>query len=205
MSKSKNSKTMKSELNQLLKKLKPKSNAKTLYEVINMENDNWKLKAKAFSTSAGVYSFWWVKGRENFVSGLNRTIVKSGPGKSEITIEIEDDLIGVNGNDSICLYIGKTAGSLQSRIGKHLKLNTIRDHSKGETIFKEKPVSTTGQLKRGMEELFLNKTDIRDLICKNVALTYVELDGEQNCLNRFYLENLAIGTYLRIINLDVER
>jgi len=205
MSKSKINKTMKSELNHLLNALKPKANAKTLDDFINKDNENWKLKAKAFSTSAGVYSFWWVKGRENFVSGLNRTIVKSGPGKSEITIEIEDDLIGANGNDSICLYIGKTAGSLQSRIGKHLRLKTMRDHSRGKKIFTEETVSTTGQLKRGMEELFLNEINVRDLICKNVAVTYVELDGDDNCLTRFYLENLAIGNCLPIINLDVER
>lgn len=196
---------MKEKFASLVAKLKVKKGAKRIEEFVESDDEKWRLKSKSLPEKSGVYAFWWVSGRNEFIKGMNREITVSGPGQKLIKLKIDNHLINANGSDSICLYIGKTAGSIQSRIGKHLRLSSKRDHIKGKSIFGQKHRTTSGQLKRGMEELFLNKTDIRDMICKNVALTYVELDGEQNCLNRFYLENLAIGTYLPIINLDVER
>lgn len=194
---------LRSRLTSYLEELKPEEGAATFSDYVDSSGS--KLEKNVFPNSNGVYAFWWIGGKKSFLNGLNKELIKSGPDNREIMIEVTEELLKANGEQSICLYIGKTSRPLQTRIGRHLRLRKRRDHSPNKNIFSEPPASTDCQLKRGMEELFLKEEDIRELICRNVAVTYVVLDGDINCMNRFYLENLAIGTYLPIINLDVER
>jgi cell pole-organizing protein PopZ len=39
----------------------------------------------------------------------------------------------------------------------------------------------------------------------SVGLSFVELDGDVHAVNRFYLEDLAVGLMRPLLNIDVER
>jgi len=61
------------------------------------------------------------------------------------------------------------------------------------------------QLRAGVEHLFPRVKDTRKLTLENVGLSYVELSGDSNAVNRFYLEDLAIGLMRPPLNVDIER
>ncbi len=69
--------------------------------------------------------------------------------------------------------------------------------------------TTSDQLRRGLESVFKDKVeadgDGRPLVRDNVRYRFALLDGEENVVNRFYLENLAIATLLPLFNVDIER
>jgi hypothetical protein len=155
----------------------------------------------------GIYVFWWIGDIEEFKKKSNRHLILSGRKKNQeqikICIEITDQWLDIL-EDKICLYVGKTS-SIQNRIGKHLQLSLERQYPLGEKIFNEPVKTTSGQLRRGIEELFLVEDNIRTLMLENIGLSYLILDGDQNAANRFYLEDRAIGEFFPIINVDVER
>jgi hypothetical protein len=155
----------------------------------------------------GIYVFWWIGDVEEFKKKSNRRLILSGRKKNQeqtkICIEITDEWLDIL-EDKICLYVGKTS-SIQNRIGKHLQLSSERLYSLDEEIFNENAKTTSGQLRRGIEELFLGEENIRTLMLENIGLSHLILDGDQNAANRFYLEDRAIGEFFPIINIDVER
>lgn len=155
----------------------------------------------------GVYAFWWTGDKEFFKRTINRKLPVKGPGGTNVTLEIDDNWIDSYEDGEICLYIGKNNSSIKSRVGQHLRLDSKRDtkvNSKPVSLFR-KAVTTSCQLKNGIEKLFPQTEDIRDLILQNISLSFVEMDGEEQALNRFFLEDKAIGEYYPIINMDIER
>ncbi len=70
---------------------------------------------------------------------------------------------------------------------------------------KAKPPTTSCQLRDGVEHLFPREADSRSLILENVGLSYVELDGDRQAPNRFYLEDMALGLMRPPLNVDIER
>jgi hypothetical protein len=65
--------------------------------------------------------------------------------------------------------------------------------------------TTSCQLRAGVDRLFPKEADTRAIILDYVGLSFVELDGDANAANRFYLEDLAIGLMRPPLNVDVER
>lgn len=65
--------------------------------------------------------------------------------------------------------------------------------------------TTSCQLRGGVEHLFPDLEDTRTLILDNIGLSYIELSGDANAANRFYLEDLAIGLMHPPLNVDIER
>ncbi|MBU0718948.1 MAG: hypothetical protein KJ749_11920 [Planctomycetes bacterium] len=61
------------------------------------------------------------------------------------------------------------------------------------------------QLRAGVDHLFPTAPDTRAIVLDCVGLSYVELDGDKNAANRFYLEDLAIGLMRPPLNVDIER
>ncbi|RYY45424.1 MAG: hypothetical protein EOO06_16560 [Chitinophagaceae bacterium] len=64
--------------------------------------------------------------------------------------------------------------------------------------------NTVSQMRIGIERIF-NLKNALAIIMRNVSLTYIEMDGIKNCVNRFYLEDLTVGTYFPLLNIDIER
>ncbi len=169
-----------------------------------LSNSSYQINTNLIPSSGGVYCFWWTGKKEYFINNINRKLDLAGPKRRRIEIEITDSWLKYFENE-ICLYVGKTYEDMKKRVGKHLRLSSKRDNSLSTNIFTEKPASTTCQLKRGLEELFINEPDIRNLILENVGMSFYELSGDENSVNRFYLEDKAIGELYPILNVDIER
>jgi hypothetical protein len=64
--------------------------------------------------------------------------------------------------------------------------------------------TTSCQLRAGEDQLFPGREFTRHLVLEHVGLSYVALGGDKHAVNRFYLEDLAIGMMRPPLNIDVE-
>jgi len=76
---------------------------------------------------------------------------------------------------------------------------------RGRGAAKAKPPTASCQLRAGIDHLFPARPDTREIVLENVGLSYVELNGEKHAVNRFYLEDMAIGRMRPPLNVDIER
>lgn len=175
--------------------------------VDHLSNGDYRLKPNIIPNSGGVYGFWWTGTLSDFINKkVNRVISFKGPNGRIVEIEFTDEWIQeiqVNGN--IPLYVGKTADSLKNRLGLHLQLKTRRGLSMGINALSEDRKTSSNQMRDRIERMFLEEPDSRNLILHNVGLSYVVLDGDLESANRFYLEDRAIGEFLPLFNIDIER
>ena len=163
-----------------------------------------RLKSGSLPAVGGVYTFWWA-GPTKLLRTSHRDLALVGPGGRIINLHINDDWFGLNTELPVPLYVGKTAANLQKRIGQHLLLKKERALPLYKGAEKAKPPTTSCQLRAGIDHLFPTEGDTRTLILENVGLSYVELDGDSHAVNRFYLEDMAIGNMRPPLNVDIER
>ena len=177
--------------------------------------------------SSGVYAIWW-NDSISVLRALNRQIHFQG---KVVTINERkgDNTLGQYHihesewnwnleNSPVCLYVGK-ASNIATRIKQHLELripsidwySPFKIRRQREWQPKTPDISThflikrtsSCQLRAGIEHLFKNEpaSDIRDKVEHFGISFYPETDF----INRFYLEDLAIGYYRPWFNLDSER
>ncbi|MBL8992186.1 MAG: hypothetical protein JNM63_02520 [Spirochaetia bacterium] len=104
----------------------------------------------------------------------------------------------------VCLYVGKST-DIRIRFGLHLKRKSLgRLHTIPKSNRKQKPATTTCQLRHGIEHLFPDEPDPLGLIGKYVGYSF-EPFGADEIAERFYRENLLIGTLKPWFNVDSER
>jgi hypothetical protein len=164
------------------------------------------LKPSALPHKGGVYAFWWTGPRDVLKSNnCNRHLVLHGPGGRPVPIEINDEWLGLDTDLPIPLYVGKNASNLAKRIGQHLRLGDERMLPLGDRKTKHSLPTTTCQLRAGIEHWFQHESDTRTFILEYVGLSYVILDDAEHAVNRFYLEDLAIGLMRPPFNIDIER
>jgi len=154
--------------------------------------------------AGGVYAFWWT-GDLCLLQNCNRDLVLAGPAGRSVHLHIDDDWLGLMTQQPIPLYVGKTADSIANRIGQHLRLKSIRMLPLGGDATRSQRPTTSCQLRAGVEHLFPEIDDSRTLVLDNVGLSFVSLDGDAHAVNRFYLEDLAIGLMHPPLNVDIER
>jgi hypothetical protein len=174
----------------------------------------WKVKSNKSPSlpnginQGGVYVFWWLKKDECSMAPFKESYFTNkfdlqgkkiarlqGTNKYQtVDIEITEEWLNLY-SGHIPLYVGKSADCLLDRIKLHLLINKAE--------YKRK--STSDQLRRGFNRLFRDHHNVVDLIVKHVGLTYVNLHGKDDVVNRFYLEDLAIGSLRPIFNIDIER
>jgi len=165
-----------------------------------------RIQGNVIPALGGVYVFWWMTGPAKLRSKeCNRRLQLKGPGGRWVGMVIDDDWLGLSTDLPIPLYVGKSGGSLRNRIGQHLMLSKLRILSRGRRSKKEKAPTTSCQLRAGVEHLFPFEIDTRSLILDNVGFSFVELPNDGNAVNRFYLEDLAIGLMRPVLNVDIER
>ncbi len=166
-----------------------------------------RLKSNILPNTGAVYVFWWTGSICDFVNdGVNRVIRFKGPNGRPVDVEFSDEWIDrIQIDGKIPLYVGKTTDSLKNRISQHLQLNTKRGLSLGDLALSEKRKTTSNQVRDRIERMFINEPDTRDLMLKNIGLSYVLLHGDLECANRFYLEDKAIGELYPLFNIDIER
>lgn len=152
---------------------------------------------------SGVYVFWWNGDAGQFLNSIrNKTLHFRGPkGKPPFawTLSVSDLLTAANG--VLPLYVGK-ATNIADRVGKHLKLKTLRTVSQDSIDGVCRRMTTTCQLRDRLDRLFPDIPDTRGLAVQHLMLSYVPLDS---VVERFFLEDLAVGRLRPPFNVDTER
>jgi len=204
----------KEELNNDLEALKEISDEPLCPRIFNRTGqNNWKRKRHTeIPFNGGIYVFWWKGEIKRFREVvLQNTMILQGKkvGDSYEKVEInytQEWLDAIIINDAVCLYVGKST-NIPKRITGHIR-PTTKGRLTGdinEVEDKLKKPNTVSQLRIGLERLFPNVQDVRPDIMKHVHLSYYNLDGYDKSITRFFLEDLAIGTFCPLLNVDIER
>jgi hypothetical protein len=183
--------------------------------------------------SAGLYCFLW-KGSVDELNALSTTHYVKGKVTSSDDPRLADTQIEVRPEDEnetqyayhpidwkfnqvvidkenyVPLYIGKSS-KIYNRIASHLQWPSSLDspplaNEFGLPAALKPDGNTVAQFRQGFEYLFrsLSPVDRRDKLRKNIALAICPSDFA-NVYNRFYDEDLLIGTFRPPFNVDSER
>lgn len=149
----------------------------------------------------GVYAFWWTGERSELLAASTH-IVLAGPGGREVDVHFADwwppTLVYP------CLYVGKST-NLKKRFGQHLMRGSNgRVHTIPTNGRKQRAATTSCQVRYGIEHIFPTERDPLTIIRKKVGFSYVVYRPEQ-IAERFFKEDLLIGTWLPWFNVDSER
>ena len=181
-------------------------NHTTLFDLVNGQS---KEAFDKLSKKAGIYVFWWT-GDQNVVKNrlLKSKYRLKGPHiknsfNNYIEINFTEEWIdAATHSNKLCLYVGKST-NIKQRVLGHIRYNVPNiwgeDH---KPIFGRKP-NTVSQLRIGIERVF-GQTMIKEIL-ENVSLSWIQLEGKENVINRFYLENKLIGDLYPLFNIDAER
>ena len=151
---------------------------------------------------AGVYAFWWISSLEKLLSA-NREIVLYGPAGSPIKVEFNAWWPNILKHP--CLYIGKTT-NIKNRFSQHIKRGSKgRLHHIPDSNFKQKAVTTTCQVRYGIEHLFKYDKNPLQILLDNVGFSYSTDFGDNGIVERFYTEDKLIGTWRPWFSIDSER
>lgn len=150
----------------------------------------------------GVYAFWWLADKKELMEG-NRHIVLKGPKEQPVDVEYLDwwpsDL------NHPCLYVGKST-NIKKRFSLHIKrMKKGRLHEIPVTNEKQRPVTTSCQLRHGIEHVFKDHLEPLDLIFEKVGFSYSTEFSTNAIAERFFAEDLLIGKWRPWFNVDSER
>jgi hypothetical protein len=150
----------------------------------------------------GVYAFWWVMDKATLLAS-NRTVILKGPNEVRVKVEYRDwwpaELTYP------CLYVGKTT-NLRKRFGRHIKSKSEgRLHAAHPEHHKAKPNTTSCQLRWGIEHIFPNELNPLNIISNSVGFSWRNNFADNDIAERFFTEDLLIGTWRPWFNIDSER
>lgn len=171
-------------------------------ESIRRVQDILQIRHVDLPDQPGVYAFWWISEKTDLMAA-NRHIVLKGPGGINVDVEFLDwwppELAYP------CLYVGKTT-NIKNRFYQHIMRDRLdRLHTIPDTNEKQKAVTTSCQLRYGIEHLFPRSTSPMQIITDSVGFSY-STDFPANAVaERFYTEDRLIGTWRPWINVDSER
>lgn len=152
--------------------------------------------------AAGVYGFWWL-GEKEVLLKSNRQIVLKGPGELDVEVEFQD--WWPSELQFPCLYIGKST-NIKKRFALHLKRKSAgRLHEIPEGNRKQKAVTSSCQLRYGIEHVFKEASDPLDIIYNKVGFSYSTDFNDNAIAERFFIEDRLIGTWRPWFNIDSER
>jgi hypothetical protein len=165
---------------------------------------------------SGIYSFWWLNENTETIEKLYRTAKLKGKQVNN-NHQVHDVAWKWNiEKPQICLYAGK-ATCIKKRVDQHLQLTTsssdwygksYKIHRNKKTIVPDRIAdflvkrTTACQFRAGIEHLFKHSSIELSEKLANIGFSFVE---ELDLIERFYLEDLAIGIYRPWFNVDVER
>ena len=167
---------------------------------------DWGRATSGRPSFGGVYVFWWRSAAEEFFESLqNRFLHFHGPNGVALGWDVRCDSLHVAENGLLPLYVGKNASDIAKRVGLHLKLKTPRTVPGNAVTGVCKRMTTSCQVRDRLDRLFPDLQDTRPLALDNLALSYVKLQGDGAFVDRFFLEDLAVGILRPIFNVDSER
>jgi hypothetical protein len=166
---------------------------------------DWRKSESNRPSFGGVYAFWWNGGALELYHKLqNRALYFRGP-KEALRWDIRPDDLLVASNGRLPLYVGKAAKDIAQRVGLHLKLKTRRTIAVSSVRGVCCRMTTSCQVRDRLDRLF-PKEDTARLALDNLMLSYVRLDGSPRAfVERFYLEDYAVGVLHPMFNVDSER
>ena len=151
---------------------------------------------------AGIYAFWWISSRRKLLDS-NRRMRLKGPRAVWIPIELGD--WWPSDVQYPCLYIGKTT-NLKRRFSLHLKRGSPgRLHSIPKSNDKQRPATTSCQLRYGIEHIFPTSKNPLGIIEDDVGFSYQTEGVAASVIERFYMEDHLIGKWRPWFNIDSER
>jgi hypothetical protein len=167
---------------------------------------SWRRAKHGKPKFGGVYVLWWRNTAAHFFDALqNRVLHFLGPHGVAIAWEVTLARLHTAENGFLPLYVGKNAANLGGRLGQHLKLKTARTVPMSATAGVCTRMTTSCQVRDRLDRLFPELPDTRPLALDNLALSYMRVDGPDSFVERFFLEDLAIGLFRPIFNVDSER
>ena len=151
---------------------------------------------------AGVYAFWWIAQKSELLDS-NRRIILKGPNQLPVQIQYGD--WWATNTPYPCLYVGKST-NIKKRFSLHIKRGSPgRLHKINPNNTKTKPVTTSCQLRHGIEHIYPEESDPLDIILKSVGFSYNTKFGENATAERFFEEDRLIGHLRPWFNIDSER
>jgi len=180
---------------------------RTLHEYIKITEKSTKIYLPKEVEKSGIYSFWWTGNYKVFSKAIRKCDYRL-KGKiteeKKIAIKFSKKWIkSANTNHGICLYIGKST-SMKKRISSHLKLGTENIWTNTELTDGVKP-NTVSQLRVGIERVFGKGSFRNTKMFKNISIKWICIDGYEESIERFYLEDQLISEYFALFNIDIER
>lgn len=150
----------------------------------------------------GIYAFWWI-GEKSKLMSSNRQIVLKGPKELPVNVEYRDwwptELAYP------CLYVGKTT-NIKKRFSLHIKRGTKeRLHHPQEGNRKNIPHTSSCQLRFGIEHIFPEVDFPLPIIFNSVGFSFRTDFSENAIAERFFAEDLLVGTWRPWFNIDSER
>lgn len=150
----------------------------------------------------GVYAFWWVGDRKELLKA-NKHIVLKGPNSKKIHVHLMEwwppEL------KLPCLYVGKST-NIKKRFSLHIKRGSQgRLHNIPRTNEKQRGVTTSCQLRYGIEHVFKECEKPLEIIYRKVGFSFTTDFSGNAIAERFYTENRLIGTWKPWFNVDSER
>ena len=135
---------------------------------------------------AGVYAFWWVGERTELLSE-NRHIVLKGPGGGLVDVEFKDwwppEL------QYSCLYVGKST-NIKTRFLQHIMRGSPqRLHNIPSSNEKQKAVTTSCQVRYGVEHVFKNSNSPLQILNEKVGFSFTSAFPDNSIAERFYTED----------------
>lgn len=171
-------------------------------ESIRRVSDILKGKKIDLPEKAGVYVFWWLSEKKELMSS-NRHLVLKGPSEKLVDVELKD--WWPSELRFPCLYVGKST-NIKKRFFLHIKRGSInRLHEIPDSNQKQKAVTTSCQLRYGIEHIFKKSARPLDIINQSVGFSYTTDFSENAIAERFYTEDRLIGTWRPWFNIDSER
>ena len=155
--------------------------------------------------SGGIYCFWWMTEQDPLEDyPFLNPIPSIGPGNNVVWLPVNDDYFIRTTNGAIPLYVGKT-GCLSKRFGQHLMLGTLKTavYENYNTPLVRR--NSSCQFRHGMDTLFPEINDTKQLTLNNIGVSWVELDGIENSYQRCFFEHYAISHFKPFFNYDIER
>ena len=103
------------------------------------------------------------------------------------------------------MYVGKST-NIKKRFSLHIKRGSPdRLHNIPEGNEKQKPVTTSCQLRFGIEHIFPHHDSPLSIINENVGFSFSTDFGDDAIAERFFTEDRLIGTWKPWFNIDSER
>jgi hypothetical protein len=198
--------------------IKTNTKVDTLVDTIRPLDTYLQGKDSILRNISGIYSFWWINKDASVLEKLYRNTKLKGK-KLVDSHQLHD--VHWNWNTDkplICLYAGK-ATCIQTRMDQHLELSTSSTdwYKKEYKVYRKQQSrtilpdilldflvkrTTACQFRAGLEHLFKQSPGELAEKLQHIGFAFIE---EKDPVERFYLEDLAIGVYRPWFNVDVER